>query len=413
MARLRLRPIPVPGIGVWARGSLALGRRPRRSLRAGGTLPAGAVLTGLALLGASVPASAQALTWSVVPSPNPGTSSNGLSGVSCVSAAACTAVGSYGSSGGGNTLVESWNGTSWSVVPSPNPAGSESAGLAAVSCVSTAACTAVGGYYDSSGDPRTLVESWNGTGWSVVPSPNPGSGGNTLSGVSCVSAAACTAVGTRADNTDLVPKTLIESWNGTRWSVVPSPNRGSDGDPLSGVSCVSATACTAVGTKSSGVNFVSRTLIESWNGTSWSVVPSPNPGSRDVFGGVSCASAAACTAAGYYAVGGGHKTLIEAWNGTSWSVVPSPNVVPNDYLDSVSCASAAVCTAAGLSFISGKFKTLIESWNGASWSVVPSPSPPANDHLDGVSCASAAACTAVGLYLSGRRTLIESGTASG
>jgi hypothetical protein len=45
------------------------------------------------LLGGSVPASAQALTWSVVPSPNQGTSRNILRGVSCASAVACTAAG--------------------------------------------------------------------------------------------------------------------------------------------------------------------------------------------------------------------------------------------------------------------------------------------------------------------------------
>jgi hypothetical protein len=367
-------------------------------------LPAGAVLAGLALLGASVPASAQALTWSVVPSPSPGTSTF-LYGVSCASAGTCTAVGFQD----GTTLVESWNGTSWSVVPSPS-----SGVLFGVSCTSAAACTAAGAYGNSSDNPTTLVESWNGTSWSVVPSPSPGSGGNTLSGVSCVSAAACTAVGNKTDSTDLLPKTLIESWNGTRWSVVPSPNRGSDGDPLSGVSCVSLAACTAVGTKSIGVGFVPRTLIESWNGTSWSVVPSPSPGSGDGFGGVSCVSAAACTAVGFYSVGNDHKTLIESWNGTSWSVVPSPSPGSGGDFGGVSCVSAAACTAVGVYFAkNGDRKTLIESWNGTSWSVVPSPNLLHNDHLYGVSCASAAGCTAVGYYYDPSRTLIESGTASG
>ncbi len=152
--RLRLRTIPVLGIAVWARGSRALERRTRRSLPAGRTLPAGAVLTGLALLGASVPASAQTLTWSVVPSPSPGTSSNFLYGVSCASAAACTAVGSKASFGGTTTLIESWNGTSWSVVTSPNPLHNDH--LEGVSCASAAGCTAVGYYRYTSG---TLIES--------------------------------------------------------------------------------------------------------------------------------------------------------------------------------------------------------------------------------------------------------------
>ncbi len=104
MARLRLRTIPVLGIAVWAQGSRALERCTRRSLPAGRTLSAGAVLTGLALLGASVPASAQTLTWSVVPSPNL-LHNDHLEGVSCASAAGCTAVGYYRYTSG--TLIES------------------------------------------------------------------------------------------------------------------------------------------------------------------------------------------------------------------------------------------------------------------------------------------------------------------
>src|SRR4029077_12475331 len=134
-------------------------------------LQAGAVLAGLALLGAAAPASAQTLTWSVVPSPDGGAFGDVLGGVSCVSAAACAAVGSYAT---------------------------------------------------KDGTARTLVESWNGARWSVVPSPNPGTGDDALESVSCVSATACTAAGMH------VNRTLIESWNGARWSVVPSPNRGSD-----------------------------------------------------------------------------------------------------------------------------------------------------------------------------------------
>src|SRR5438876_2306731 len=63
--------------------------------------------------------------------------------------------------------------------------------------------------------------------------------------------------------------TLIEHWNGTAWSVVPSPNVVG---PLYGVATVSVNDVWAMGF--SGV----RTLIEHWDGTSWSVVSSPNVG---------------------------------------------------------------------------------------------------------------------------------------
>jgi hypothetical protein len=360
------------------------------------------VLTGLVLLGTSAPAGAQALTWSVVPSPNPGFNGSVLNGVSCVSAAACTAVGSYHGSGG--TVIESWNGTSWSVVPSPSPAGGY---LSGVSCVSKAACTAVG-YYVGKLYQTTLIESWNGTSWSVVPSPNPGPTWNVLAGVSCVSVTACTAVGGDSNGT------LIESWNGTSWSVVRSPN-ADGGGWLKGVSCVSATVCTAVGGYYFASGATDLTLIESWIGTSWSVVPSPNRGGSGIDNnlyGVSCVSATACTAVGDYTSSG--KTLIESWNGTSWSLTPSPRLGTANFLYGVSCATANACTAVGYyARVNVSARTLIESRNGTSWSIVPSPNPGSRrDALYGVSCPSATACTAVG-YDNFWKTLIESGTATG
>jgi hypothetical protein len=91
-----------------------------------------------------------------VTSPNQGTGNNVLSGVSCAAASSCVAVGYYRA--GGNTLVESWNGTAWSVVSSPSP-GTHLNELADVSCVSTVSCTAVG-YISSetTGDQYTLIE---------------------------------------------------------------------------------------------------------------------------------------------------------------------------------------------------------------------------------------------------------------
>ena len=57
----------------------------------------------------------------------------------------------------------------------------------------------------------------------------------------------------------------------------------------------------------------------------------------------------------------GNKTLIESWNGTHWSLVPSPNPANNPVLNSISCVSTVSCTAAGLRFSNGAYRTLIES----------------------------------------------------
>jgi hypothetical protein len=109
---------------------------------------------------------------------------------------------------------------------------------------------------------------------------------------------------------DTVQKTLAEIWNGSQWSLVTSPNvpRTRPFDVLASVSCISATACTAVGAS------IHKTLIESWNGTAWAIVPSPNKvlgTSRNPLEGVSCASAAMCAAVGNYGPNFRGKTLIE------------------------------------------------------------------------------------------------------
>ena len=353
----------------------------------------------LAAAATPIPASAQGLTWSVVPSPNikPATNNNELNGVSCVSASDCIAVGEQAGPTTAGTLVsaliESWNGTAWSVVPSPQPGNRA---LYGVSCTSAASCTAVGVNF---ADPpnATLVEFWNGTRWSVTPDPSPGS---ELLGVSCVSPTACTAVGDRL-NSQGYYQTLTELWNGAKWSTVPSPDmgHGTNENFLSGVSCVSATACTAVGQY--GVTS-SAPLIESWNGTNWTIVPSPNRNHSGLLNGVSCAALTSCVAVGSYFSGPDvvDKTLTESWNGTRWSAGPAPT--GQSQLFGASCVSAANCWAAGNSWApAGNTRTFIEHWNGTSWAAVPTPNAgPASYYNNprAVSCVSARACTAVGNY---------------
>src|SRR5438874_940226 len=112
--------------------------------------------------------------WSVIPSPNVGTRPTALNGVAAVSASDVWAVGTHGSSSGNRTLIEHWNGSSWSIVDSPNP-GTSYNGLNRVVVPSANDIWAVGRYtHDDSGYAQTLIEHWNGSSWSIVPSPNPG-----------------------------------------------------------------------------------------------------------------------------------------------------------------------------------------------------------------------------------------------
>jgi len=68
--------------------------------------------------------------------------------------------------------------SAWTVSSSPDTGTGST--LSEVSCVSPTSCTAVGGRYNATGAYRTLIESWNGTAWTVSTSRNPGPGGDTL-----------------------------------------------------------------------------------------------------------------------------------------------------------------------------------------------------------------------------------------
>jgi hypothetical protein len=200
-----------------------------------------------------------------------------------------------------------------------------------------------------------------------VPSPDVKSYLNVLNGVSCVSPTACTAVG-YDQNEGTLRDSLIESWNGKKWSVVPSQNPGPYDNPLEAVSCVSATACTAVGY--SPIPHGVQTLVEAWNGAVWQTVSSPNTASaKNYLLGVSCVSASACTAVGQHGDAGA-ATLVESWNGHQWSVVSSPDESPRhppfDSLSAVWCATTGCIAVGAYVGQGGQSKTLVESSQAAS-----------------------------------------------
>ncbi|MGO9874630.1 MAG: hypothetical protein ACLPVY_12615, partial [Acidimicrobiia bacterium] len=302
-------------------------------------------------------------TWSLMPFPNPGVmpfpnAIVGLASVSCSSDTSCFVVGTVGDS----PLIEQWDGSSWSIVPSPNAAGETfSRSLAGVSCASATNCVAVGESSTELGQPRTLIEQWNGTSWSIVLSPSPlGQDDSSLTTVSCPTTTSCFAVGSYS-TVDGTTTTLIEAWTGERWSIVASPNTSGT---LTDVACSSDTSCFAVGSQ----------IIERWDGTSWSVSPTPVVDPSSVFRGVGCASPTNCFAVGNV---GGATALSEHWDGTSWSATtdPAPSPTPsNATLLGVSCATATACFSVGPS--------LIERPTGTGWSVVATP----NGTLSSVSC---------------------------
>jgi hypothetical protein len=144
-------------------------------------------------------------------------------------------------------LTEEYTGgSSWSLGTTQDPTGSLTSELWGVSCVSANDCWTVGTYGDSSGNFFTLIEQYTGSSWSVVATPTlPDSDFAIHWDVTCVSASDCWAVGENED-TSFNVFTLIEQYNGTSWSQAYSPSPSDDSE-LVGVSCGSATDCVAVG----------------------------------------------------------------------------------------------------------------------------------------------------------------------
>ena len=317
-----------------------------------------------------------------------------LFGVSCPSATVCTAVGDMSAGPHDGHLApaaERWRRGRWS--PQKTAAGAYGY-LYGVSCPSTRACMAVGA--------SNLAERWDGRRWSVhwIPDAN-----EHLWGVSCSSPTACTAVGTYSKPTSDRSLPLAARWNGHHWRVqaVPNPSYSKE-SWLQAVSCPSPTSCTAVGFAGYGEGNAQRPLVERWDGHHWTLQKAPSPAGtyETEFQGISCQSASACTAVGDYVKDRVDLTLAEGWNGQSWSVQTTRNPTvrgsrpgSGDWFYRVSCSSETTCTAVGGA---GGFEstiTLAERWNGHTWSVQRT-SHPKPDHasaLSGVSCPTATTCT--------------------
>ena len=283
--------------------------------------------------------------WDVESTPDVEENIGELSGVSCPGADMCVAVGSSTSSTGNVTLAESWNGTSWSIQPTPTPPGSTNSAFAGVSCATSNACMAVGVDNSQTGKNAALAEFWNGASWTVQNpiEPDKGQTSDSFSGVSCASPLDCTAVGFYDTTTGTA--TLAEGWNGTGWSRETTPN-SKNRSQLNGVSCVSSDECVAVGQAGS------KTLGELWNGTGWSITKMPKPAqSAPTLSGISCTSLSFCMTVGsYYAIATGQNlALAESWDGAKWSLQNAADPSSDDdYLRAVSCFSPTSCSAAGV-----------------------------------------------------------------
>ncbi len=238
--------------------------------------------------------------------------------VSCPSATSCVAVGQYlDTAGYSEPVVETLSGGSWSATEAPLPSDTATdtgpvfpdSFLFSVSCASTTSCVAVG--CTGTRATTTCRSSTRSRGRPGAPSPRP-----------CPrtpwrrprrsrrSSTACRVPRPRSAPPPASSRTparainglLVTLANGT-WTAQTAPqpsDSGNDGDGLqdtflTGLSCASVAACTAVGTYIDATDH-SHGLIDSFNGGAWTAATAPipsNAGNGSVFeqlAAVSCPS---------------------------------------------------------------------------------------------------------------------------
>ncbi len=382
---------------------------------------------------------------------NPDISFTDLAAVSCSSASFCVAVG-YGSSVGEdieNSYAASYNGSKWKAITSASPGMEPYDAFMGVSCVSSSRCIAVGtqwsvstsftylalaeglskgafvtssvpnlftteGYVDAvacassrfcvavgtlyPGDADVaLVELWNGQTWRMVASPSPGGYASWLDGASCTSTTFCMLVGGfESLEDDNVP--LVVTYNGSSLvaHVAPISDLDEYEAALYSVSCVSPSACLAVGEQ------YDPPFSVWWNGRSLSVSAMLQP--QDEYAdpyAVSCVSKSKCFAVVEYETSQDYQSYISEWDGSRWSFVTEQVRIPGESeveLEGMHCYSSKRCIAVGAAYSGSYWRAVSDIYNGSKWSVSLLALPLGSESfvLEGITCTTASSCIAVG-----------------
>jgi hypothetical protein len=282
--------------------------------------------------------------------------------------------------------------------------------LGAVSCLSTSWCMGVG---------HESAAIWHGSSWEQVPLPAVGGAQSTeFLGVACTSTSSCIAVG-QANGSEGSFTPISARWNGSTWSLLATPQPpGSDDTDLVGVSCPAENVCTAVGGYNNDEGILTgHAYAERWDGSNWTVQSTTSPGVFSGLNSVACPTTTTCVAVGYWDGGFGTQArpLAEQWDGSNWSSTGAllPTGAEGGETGYVSCASATSCEAVGNAYAPPSQVTLAERWDGSSWTVQSSPNPSGSSasFFEGVACVNATTCLATGasfLTGGGNRAFSES-----
>ncbi|MDQ3706454.1 MAG: S-layer homology domain-containing protein [Chloroflexota bacterium] len=274
------------------------------------------------------------VNWTVVPVPTPqGASGTYLYGVDAVSSSDVWAVGSYAAQGIKAFIVH-WNGSSWNVKPVQHNTSTTS--LYGVVAISSNNAWAVGSSY-----PMPLIVHWDGNAWNTiynVPTPDQ-NGHSSLNGIDARSASDVWAVGQYLDSASNQYKTLTMHYDGTSWSIKPSPNQGAYHNQLQAVSIDASGNVWAVGfynTSSTYDPSSAQALVMRWDGSNWIIQNGAtiglNSSSSDLHAVEAVGPNDVWAAGEYRSVSGGMpKAFVSHYDGNGWSIAALPDM---SYADS-------------------------------------------------------------------------------
>jgi photosystem II stability/assembly factor-like uncharacterized protein len=179
----------------------------------------------------------------------------------------------------------------------------------------------------------------------------------------------------------------VRTVDGTTWTRVPSPNPGLTVNALFGVSCTSAPTCTAVGKYSGRTVHMPPELpliVRTDDGATWHQVPAAPGGiaRAGYLNGVDCVTADRCRAVGGVSPDG-HAIVLRTTNGEDWYRQVTPKRGVSSWATSIDCVSDTECTAVGshappaaAGGVNGVWRTLVlRTTDGRTWAQVPSPNP--------------------------------------
>ncbi len=356
--------------------------------------------------------------WAIEATANPRGSieKDQMYGVSCASAASCTALGRYEEQEKVLALAEQWNGSKWATGTTPLPPGVNEGVLEGVSCTSASACTATGYYETSTGEQLTLAERWNGSTWTIETTPSASEGGGAMTEY-------------------LLKPTTVEinetsSSNAALLEVLGREAREPISPPSSRfIASSKADSLVKVGFKTPST--LKKELEEGAVITSYSLhLNYQNKSKATEFGGTGIAYKEEEGTSEHWGVNTVSLTAVvreeleeyllekpgkQGANAFFDNVGPKANYYES-YIDivvgkktagtiarlsSVSCPSSAECIAVGYEYSGSKRGALAELWNGTNWEAITVPTPSGGQEaiLTSVSCAAMRTCTAVGKYI--------------